>query len=215
MFSARRWRICGAGVRNCGAIWQIRVPALRPEIVASVARQWSKALQLQERDELVNRQSSIGNNAAQRALPDLLMVRDDYACVGVIAAQNQLAAALPSEYKAGSLQSSANFPAGELSWQRRHGGRRTGSLNRRYLDKFLAGFGRDRVAGRTTVLEVELDRLANIVQGFGSRVALTHTPWQSRHADDKPAIALLFENRRVPHPGPPLRRIIPYRSGSR
>src|SRR5690242_20637463 len=57
------------------------------------------------------------------------------------------------------------------------------------FDKLLAGLGRNRITGVAAILDVQLNRLADVGQRLGAVVPLAHAPRQRRHARD---IASIF-----------------------
>ena len=67
------------------------------------------------------------------------------------------------------------------------------------FDELLACFGRNRIAGCAAVLDVKLNGFTDVVQRFGTSVALTDTSGQRRDAGNISAIFLLFQDDRVTH----------------
>ncbi len=62
------------------------------------------------------------------------------------------------------------------------------------FNKLFADLGGNRVACVATILDVQLDRFADIRKGFLPRVALGDASGQSRDADDVTAIGFLFQD---------------------
>src|SRR2546423_875074 len=67
------------------------------------------------------------------------------------------------------------------------------------LDEFGAGLGGNRVTGITAVVDIQLDRLANVAERVGARVPLADAAGQDGDGGDVPAIGFPFQNHRVAH----------------
>ena len=63
---------------------------------------------------MIDGQSGVGDDAAERAGPDLLVVGDDGPGVGHLAAQDHVASGLAAEHEPGPLESGADVPAGQV-----------------------------------------------------------------------------------------------------
>jgi hypothetical protein len=72
---------------------------------------FSRVLSPDKLHELLNGKTCVGDDAAQGANPDLLVVWDDRSGVRVVAAQNNVASGLTSEYKTSPLEGSLYLAA--------------------------------------------------------------------------------------------------------
>jgi hypothetical protein len=154
--------------------------------------------------EQFNRETGIGDYAAEGAGADLFVVGDDDAGKRRIAAQDHVTAALAAEDESGSFQGSSHFTAGEVGGELGHVPMfpRLRGLD---FDELLAGLGGDGIAGVAAVFHVNFDSLADVAQSFIAVVTLTDAPGQRRHAGNVSAIFFLFQNDGVTHDGSPVR----------
>jgi hypothetical protein len=163
----------------------------------SVAR-----LTAQKSHELIDGESGIGDDPSEGALPDLLVVRYDNTPVRDVATKDHMAPLLAAEDEAGAFQRGTDLApgqtGGELGHPRGHG-IAADWLCGFDLDEFLAGFGGDRITGIAAILQIELNGLADVGQGFGPRVALTDTPGQSRNANHVSPVGFPLQDNRVAH----------------
>jgi hypothetical protein len=74
----------------------------------------------QQLNELINSHAGVGNDAAESAGADLLVIGNDGAGERLIAAQDDMTASLATEDEAGSLQGGADFAAGKIGWKLGH-----------------------------------------------------------------------------------------------
>ena len=72
---------------------------------------WSAS---EQRHKLLNSETCVGNNAAERADPHLLVIRNDNPCMRLIAAKHHVTAGLTAKNKADALKSSANLTARQI-----------------------------------------------------------------------------------------------------
>lgn len=62
-------------------------------------------------DKLLTSEARVGNDAAERADPQLLVIGNDDPCVGPITAKHHVTAGLTAKNEASTLQGSADIPA--------------------------------------------------------------------------------------------------------
>jgi hypothetical protein len=71
-------------------------------------------------DKFIHGQSSIGDNAPERALSDLPMVGHDHTGKYVFATEDHMAAGLTAELEPGKFQSQTNLGPGQIDGQLGH-----------------------------------------------------------------------------------------------
>lgn len=69
-------------------------------------------LATQQFDKLLNSEACVGNDAAERADPQLLVIGNDDPCVGLITAKHHVTAGLTAKNEANTFQDSTDIPAG-------------------------------------------------------------------------------------------------------
>jgi hypothetical protein len=62
--------------------------------------------------ELIDGETGVGDDAPERALADLFVVGDDNTAIRNLAAEDHVAAGLPTKHEAGALQSPSDFATG-------------------------------------------------------------------------------------------------------
>ena len=67
-------------------------------------------------DEAIDREARVRDDVAQRPEPDLPMIGNDNAGVGIVASHNHMASRLTPDRKAGPFKGRANLSAGQIGW---------------------------------------------------------------------------------------------------
>lgn len=93
------------------------------------------------------------------------------ASVRLLAAQDHVTAGLPAKNKSGAFKCFAHFTAGQVGRKFSHERLRLGGFD---FNDFFPCFGRNWITRRTTIINIELDRLTDIGQRILSTIALTN-----------------------------------------
>jgi len=97
------------------------------------------------------------------------MVRHDNAGMRSIAAEDHVAAGLPTKHETGALQSPPDFATGQPGGETRQG--RLCGLD---FYEFLASFCGDWIPCITAIFQIELDRLADVGKRVGASIPLAY-----------------------------------------
>ena len=159
------------------------------------------ALPPEQPHELLDRQPSVGDDPAERAGPDLLVVGNDDSGVRRVAPENHMTTRLSAEHEARTFQGGSYLPTGEVGRKLCHEPRaRLGGFD---LDEFPPRLERNWISGVATVVQVQCDGFPYIGEGRFAVVALADAPRKRGHARHAAAVLLLFQNNGVPHLRPP------------
>ena len=137
--------------------------------------------------EFLNRKACIGDDATKCADANLLVVGHHGASVRLLAPQYHVTAGLSAKNESGALQCFTHFTAGQVGGKLSHLRPRLSGLD---FHDFFPCLSRNRITRCTAIVNIELDRLADIGQRFFSAITLTDAAWQCGNGHHEPAIWL-------------------------